>query len=260
MKKFVLLLYIILSAFYINQCKSPEITSLWTEEDNFLTEKCISDHDLSIQYLEDIDASLALFNNAEYLYIILSSYDVFINRQIRMRGLTVWFNDSNKKQKLYGVRHGGRNRLGENFQIRDSFWQSLTSEQKERLEQRQQEIHRMITVIDSGNKRQIPPDNPTGPAVSHTFHGKEYNLVFRIPIEKLISSPMRSVMMGLELGSADGKELRRMDSPMGSMPDGAPMAGGGIGRPGGGMNKPKAESRRFVQKEIWLRVHFAKQS
>lgn len=249
--------------FMISQCKSPEIQSQWTNENYFLENNLIKSHDISKQYLEEINASIALRNNAEYLYFILSSSDVLINRKIRTMGLTVWIDNSDKKQKSYGVRYGGKNKSGNDFQIRDSFWESLTSEQKKRLEQSHTKMQQMITVIDNGNESQIPPDNPEGPAVAGAFNEKEYNLIFRIPLAKFEANPnssqLKRVMLGLELGDADRKKQDRMGPPMGGMPGGA-MRGGGMGRPGGQMRNPMSKNQRFTHKEIWLKVILAKQS
>lgn len=264
MKKFIFLLNLMIIMFMISQCKSPEIQSQWMNDNYFIEKKFTADPEISNQYLEEINTSIALRNNAEYFYIVLSSSDVLFSRKMKMMGLTVWIDNSDKKQKSYGVRHGGKNRSGEDFQVKDSFWESLTTEQKERLEQSHKKMQKMITVINNGDERQIPPDNSEGPAVAEAFHGEEYNLVFRIPIKKFEANPnasqMKRVMVGLELGDADRKKQGRMGPPMEGMPGGDAIGGGGMGRRGGQMRNPMAETQRFTHREIWVKVILAKQS
>lgn len=262
MKKILVLFNLLFLIAIMSHCKVSEIQSGWTNEDCLLDNNFVDISDVSPHNLEEINAAVVLRNNAEYLYLILSSSDVSIKRRAKALGLTVWINDSNKKQKTYGVQHGGESISERNFQIRDSFWSSLTSEQKTKFEQIHKEMQNMITVINKGNERQIPPENPEGPAVVEAYEEEKYYLVFRIPFQKSLansnSSQRKTAMIGLELGTADRNKTGGMDRMMGDLPDGEFMRGGG--RRGGNMRISAGGGQRSTHQEIWRKVVLGKQS
>jgi len=255
MKELIFLFSMILLMVMNFRCNSPDIQSQWTNDNLLLKEVFTDSLKISDRYLKEINASIAFHNNSEYLYIILNSSDVFINRLIKIRGVTVWFNASNKKQKIYGVRYGRQNPAGFNPQMRDSFWESMTSDQKMRLTEHQKARRQMITIINKGTEKQIPPNNPEWPAFAQAFSGEKYYLVFRIPIIHSDDNPnpskMNKVVVGVELGNADQKRPDQMGPPMGGMPG---MGGGGLGRRGETMRNAKPKYQRFTHKEIWLNV------
>lgn len=234
---------------------------------------------LPTTYFEDSAVQLGLCNDSDRLYILFRFSNQTWARMIRMSGLTLWLDNSGEKKKAFGVRYTGGSSFSElqnpGMAGEGGFWDRLTPEQKERLEQRAVKADQ-ITIVGTKDKPEValPADGSRGPAVAFADLKGIYTYEFSIPLQKsdlatygINSQTGQAVSLGLEWGLSDEDRKRMMEEmggrggmgPGGGMGGGPPVGGmGGRGRGGGpggpgGMSPPQMPKKQ----EIWVKTVLA---
>jgi hypothetical protein len=269
-----LLLLTLLSSTLLAGCKTQEVQSSWSATPVKIDGEMNDWTNTPMVYFEDSGVQLGLRNDSENLYVLFRFNNQSWARAIRMGGVTLWLDNSGKKNKDFGIRYAGGPSIsgmqkGE-MQSRGGFWDSLTPEQQQRLTDMQTEAAHQVIVINkkSDQERAISADGSSGPAVSFGSDQSIYTYEFSIPFQKSDLShygigvqPGKAICVGLEWGGMSKEDRASMMERMGGRPPGGmgsrppgegPHGGGRGGRPGGG-SRPQAPEKQ----ELWIKTKLA---
>ena len=233
--------------------------------------------DVAFNYFDNDKTAIAVKNDSAAIYLMVISRDEPTIIQFERAGIVVWLNGDGKKNRDYGLRYqAGRLSTAER-KVPDEFHMGAGADgQREKMEEEQARLRKLITVIDKKNNTEISSKGDDGPAAAATFGKAIYAVEFKIPIIVGADSGygMRpksesNTMLGVEIGYMSDADKRRMrelmrppdgESPGGRMggppPDG--MGGDNMGGrgPGGGQGRPGG-MRDATEKEFWLKFQLA---
>jgi hypothetical protein len=260
-------------------CKGTEVQTNWSTTQVKIDGEANDWANTPMVYFEESGVQLGLRNDSENLYILFRFSNQAWARAIRMGGLTLWFDNSGKKKKDFGIRYAGGPSISEmqkeGMPNRGGFWDSLTPEQQQHLTDMQTAAANQIIVINkkSEQERAISADGSAGPAVSFGSPQGVYVYEFSIPLQRgdvshygIGAQPGQAICLGLEWGGmskADRASREKMGGgPPGGMGGGrhGGMGGGppGGGRPHGGRGGPGMQSTE--KQEIWVKTSLASPS
>lgn len=222
---------------------------------------------------KDVNGTIAVQNDADYLYLLIRFRDPGCLASCRRSGLTIWTNHENKKKKTLGFTYRSRT-LIEQFRSKSGGGAGPDEPAASRRERAAEPLRDEIIIRDNEQFRRemLPADGSRGIRAAYEEENGIYQFEIGIP---LALSPTNSfaigthsgekICIGLECGG--GGRMRREEgepgSPEGMKPGirgGAPGGMGGMGgRPGGGtppdakFGKP-SEGESF---ELWLKLKLA---
>jgi len=264
--RFLLFLALVWLILILN-CKTQKMPARWSKKPIEVDGQQADWDNTSIGYFEDMGVQLGLCNDTERLYVIFRFSDPRWAQAILMGGVTLWLDNSGKKNKDFGIRYSGGPSLSVLQNLgKGGFWDKLTSEQKERLMDKQTSMADQVTVVYKEKDQGIalPADGSSGPAVAFADTQNIYTYEFSIPLKKssvfshaLGVAPGQTIGIGLEWGGMDKEERQRMMKGMGGG-RGVPPGGGGGGRGGRG-NRPGGGFRPQTQEkqEVWVKTKLA---
>jgi hypothetical protein len=208
-------------------CGSIELNSIWRDREITVDGR----HDdwlNALMYFEEENVSLGLFNDENFLYICLIAENPMIRNQIMMRGLTLWFEPSGDKEKIFGIKFPVSMSEGE-MQARDVQMKPRRDEQDS--ERRRQIPNRQMNELEilgpgKDESTRMPVTEAVGINVS--IRASSGMLVYELQVS-LQQTKEFPYGIGTQAGSAIGI---RLETPkMSSQSMGRGMAGG---MPGGG--------------------------
>jgi len=229
---FLALVWLIL----ILSCKTQKMPARWSKKPIEVDGQQADWDNISIGYFEDMGVQLGLCNDTE--------------------------------RKDFGIRYSGGPSLSVLQNLgKGGFWDKLTSEQKERLMDKQTSMADQVTVVYKEKDQGIalPADGSSGPAVAFADTQNIYTYEFSIPLKKssvfshaLGVAPGQTIGIGLEWVGMDKEERQHMMKGMGGG-RGVPPGGGGGGRGGGRGNRPGGGFRPQTpeKQEVWVKTKLA---
>ncbi len=245
-------------------CESKTIESNWAETSVTVDGDSDDWPEHHLHHFEENKLVAGVMNDQNNLYLLFRTNDRVSARRFPFTTTTVWFDATNRKKKDFGISYPGYSPNG-NLErkrpaaedLRGGFWESLTEEQKERLQKKRAEMHGMIKVIDKsrGEDELIPPGEEKGPAVGYS-HEKSgvHTFELRIPFGKAEGNrfgvnvePGDRIALGFELGKGVSDNWSRM---MGGGRRGGGRRGG-MGRGGMGRQAMRTDP------EFWITVVLA---
>ncbi|MEE4311452.1 MAG: hypothetical protein V2J62_06235 [candidate division KSB1 bacterium] len=221
----------------------------------------------SLTIPKDIDIAIGTQNDSENLYVMCRFTDQILAHRIGMMGITLWFDQSGKKNKEYGVRYRGSSELINNLQKmveREGDRPERISEMSRPMGGRQpQKNDHMpdpgnIVYIQQGKEIELNEQQVDGPGAASSFSDGVYVYEFRLPFPA--TGQMKdNVKLGVELGGIDMAQRQERRGGMRGGPGGRQGGGmrGGMGRPGGDMrggDSQRPDMENMQKKEIWLNV------
>jgi len=270
-----LLLFILAGSILVAGCKTQEVETNWSAEpvkvDGEMTEWPTG----STVYFEDSGVQLGLRNDNENVYILFRFSNQAWARVIRMGGVTLWLDNSGKKKKDLGIRYTGGPPLSELQRMgtssRGGFRETLTPEQQQRLQDREETAVDQITFIDKKSKQEITlrTDGSGGPAAHFASPQGIYTYEFSIPLKKsdvfdygIGAKPGQIICLGLEWGGMSMGDRQRTRGERGGDRGGEGRGDRGGGRRGGdrgGMGRDRGGSREQAPKEqeLWVKTQLA---
>jgi hypothetical protein len=264
-------------------CKNTEVQSQWSAEPVKVDGEMTEWPSGSTVYFEDPGVQLGLRNDSQNLYVLFRFGNQAWARAIRMGGLTLWLDNSGKKNKDVGIRYnGGPSLLDSGMQKpgmagQGGFLDSLTPEQKERfMEWQKKDMADQLKVIykKSGQEVFIPTNGSSGPAVSFGSPQGTYTYEFSIPLQKsdvsrygIGAQPGQAISLGLEWGGMSESNRERMREERGGGMGGGGEGGGGRGGMGGGHHgggrggmgggRGGPAMQAPAKQEIWVKTQLA---
>lgn len=235
----------ILIVLLITGCQMDQISSSWIEHPPNIDGELHDWPDTSEFLIDDGRMALAIANDRQTLYLGGVITGKTLQRAVRMRGLTIWFDPGGGRSKRIELRIPAAAE-GAFDERRGGFWGSYTVEEQERA------AENLSTLLDGmlvrnrrSDRYKVYPaggDDPVTAAWSQVEDQQVYEL--RIPLQ--FRSDFLSYGQSAESGKVSlGVEITRM-------PDIRREAFGPGADPGFG--RPRIES-----KEYWLEVSLATQ-
>ncbi len=204
-------------------CKSSNVESVWFPEPAAIDGADEEWETVHFQSLESEQISMGLGNDAGHLYLIIRVENPMLARALSRRGVELSFTDESEKRALLSLYYTGSGRPA--FGRGDSFWESLTEDQKNRFLDRRKEIQQMIRASQKGKSVLLPPDGTEGPLAASSFSGEGFLYEFSIPLEPDSDRPFT---LALQPGN-----IFRISIKAGEAGDESPEMIPGIGPPGG---------------------------
>jgi len=100
----VLLLFMLLIVIYFAGCGDKELSSKWRTQ-NITIDGNDSDWSNSLVFYDEINSLVGIQNDKDYLYLCLVTSDQQLERKIFTTGITIWFDNSDKGDKKFGIRY-----------------------------------------------------------------------------------------------------------------------------------------------------------
>jgi hypothetical protein len=237
-------------------CKPEKVESHWATQPVHVDGQIAEWGDIPLTYFKDSDVQLGLCNDSKNLYVLFCFYDARRARVIRMGGLTVWLDNSGKKNKVFGLRYTGGPPLSELQESGMAGEREETGRQpageRERFLHRQALISNQLTIIDKERNKTttVSADGSSGPIVSAGVTQDLYTYEFSIPLQSventdwvMVARPGQAMSLGFEWGGM-GDRRRMMEDMGGDRAGGGDWGtgpqrdhGGGRGGPGGGWGR-----------------------
>ncbi len=231
-------------------------------------------------YDKDKHITVRIVNDAEALFLAVSTSDRSVARQLQMAGLTIWFDPEGGAEKVLGLHLPSMNRRpegppGGGARVEDGFGQRNASRSPEKDETRSsgptpapEPIQEMeITYSDTTGPLRMKMDEirRTGIDICTGSTGKGrmvYELMVKFKAAPCLEQLKPGMILGIGILSASSGQP---GGPQGDMGMGGPpraQAGpsqsmGGMGGPGGGMGGRPGGGGRNQGLEIWLKVRLA---
>ena len=208
------------------------------------------------QRFEKWNVAFGICNTAEDLHFSMVFLDPRLAMMAGTRGLMLEFRNPDSEESIFDLHYTGIDTFGSALEPGDSFWESLTPDQKKRFQERRVSDMNTITITRQGQSIRIPPDGSFGIAAARLdtkgFHGFEW----RIPIRQdgndtysLGLDPGRTVLVGIRLG-----DQKREDTPGMTVPGGSKMGERGMmgNLPMPGSGRTASPESPFGQKHVWF--------
>jgi hypothetical protein len=88
---------------YLGGCTANKVTSQWRDGD-IITNGSDSEWRVVPQYYDgDRPVAIRVTNDAKALFLCISTSDEAVKRQLRMTGLTLWFDPQGEKNRIFGI-------------------------------------------------------------------------------------------------------------------------------------------------------------
>ncbi|UCG53017.1 MAG: hypothetical protein JSW58_05535 [Candidatus Latescibacterota bacterium] len=198
-----------------------------------------------VTYIEDKDLAVGVMNDDEFVYVLLTTADREVQRQVTLSGLTVWLDVANDKKKDFGIRFPLGVRGGDPPErIREMTERPDPAEMLKRLEERIASMKEFEVIgPHAGNLRLMDMSETNTIAVALSQIKGTFVYELKMPLRRetdylygLGVDPGVTIGIGLESPEFKVGNLReRMGGEMrGGGPLGGVPGGGGGGRRGGG--------------------------
>jgi hypothetical protein len=213
-------------------CRTPVFESQWPEGDIVIDGESTDWETVSSHGLGSLDATMGLCNNSEYLYLLLSIEEPLLTRGARAKGMALEFAGRDEKNLIFELHYSGGGAIQSVSEPRDSFWESLTPDQKKRYLSHQTEIMNMITIVERGRSVRIPPDGTQGISAARIDRPGLLGFELKIPLHEDAGKPYAlgvdqgdRIHIGIRLGAEGSSEPSEATRSSGGIPAGLPMGG-----------------------------------
>lgn len=224
-------------------CSNEKVQSSWTENGIIVDGLGNDWNNLSLTYNEDLKIAYGFANNDSSLYFMIRFRDRNLIRMFSRRGMTLWLNDKDKKNKKLGIHY-----------IDDTIQPMMTAMHRNST---QNQRDNQPVFIPSGiftlarndsADLDIKIDNITEMQAATKYEDGFYCFEFSIPVIKTINfqhfltiPKNKKIKACFEINPMSQEDKERMQEMMAVQRNSAGggrnggMKGGGGGRSGGGM-------------------------
>jgi hypothetical protein len=255
-------------------CKTEEIPSSWTNQPITVDGNADDWSELPAYLFEKEGATVGICNDSVNLYLMLRLSDARKSMMIKREGLTIWLDDSGKKNKDFMIRFRGGPSLAEFADSSDTLgqrgrWMRHEFEGPEGGLGREPRDPFTCYIKDRIVENAIATDGSNGPAAAFGLESRSPVYEFSIPLD---SGHVLFYGLGIEPGHVLGvgfewsEPKESQHSVEREMPYGSPPRGGGGfpgdvgGMPPGGDRGDRPEGGRGFQsqkREIWFTTRLA---
>jgi hypothetical protein len=269
-------LFILVSLLMIN-CGGKEFQSQ-NKTSKIVNDGVISDWDqynLSVIEKNDMTLVLGLANNDTSLNVMFKLNDKKIARMMEFRGFTLWFNNKNKKDKIFGIQYRNKKHTELNpFKMDMIPKEPYQSDLNRRNFPAPLSFDGQFFFLSGEDSIPNPLNNFKNFFASAGSKKSFYFFEFEVPIRskifkenELLIEPGQKIKVGLEIAAVSKEIQEKIKERMEELPkDRGGMRGGGIpgggkrgGGPPGGMGGFPGQrgTPDLDSKEIWITVKLA---
>jgi hypothetical protein len=101
--RFVIRCIVVFIFIFIAGCNAVEIESIWVDHKITVDGLRGSDWDGVMLKINDQPVGVGFQNDDDYLYLLFTTYDRDLQREILIGGLTIWFDSSGGDDKIFGI-------------------------------------------------------------------------------------------------------------------------------------------------------------
>ncbi|MFA4947363.1 MAG: hypothetical protein WC674_02505 [Candidatus Krumholzibacteriia bacterium] len=278
---FCLLATSALSAIMLNGCLESKLASAWPEREISIDGKAPEWAGREAYYSEADGFKIGFFNDADYLYVYLATWNRQNQAQILMNGLTVWIDATGRNKQIFGINYPMKRSMpdsagmppgmpaglrpgGRSGAASEASGETSQALLKGMLAEAQGE---MIILGPGGEPIASMPaadDGKGGIAAMIDIANRTLIYEMKIPLAPpdslpfaVNAAPGAMISIGFKVGKAEMPSMKRTGE--GPPRDRGGFPGGGMGGPGGGMGGPggpggAASSQAF---EYWAKVRLA---
>ncbi len=258
MKKLIKLTSLTIILFILSSCGSNiSYQSLWTKN-SIEIDGDYEEWTGTLQYIENSNIGYGIQNDDQNLYVCLVSNNQRFNRDIFMKGLTVWFDIKGKKNKHAGIKFP----VGIPPQLRRNMMRNK-NENNSNINFYQTEFE----FFTNKKEKTILPVYNNDKNIELKLNRRDKSFVYeiKIPFTTLGKNENDNISVGLELGKFDKPNLQNnaRSGGMGKSGAGGRSGGRNGGRSGGGrggMTKGNRPGNQQAQTtfEKWIKIDIAK--
>lgn len=254
--------------FFSAGCGKFRLQSRWLDRDIVIDGDNSEWQDVKT-YFKEKKVALAVFNDSNFLYLQLVSWDKNFRRRVLESGFTVWFDTKGGSSKDFGIRFP----VGISDSAPNDFTNRPGRREKIELDGMEEALLNEMEVVSSrGDESKKGLANFfKEKGVEVKLARQEHNLVYelKLPLARSIQHPYaveakagKVISIGLEVSRSDlklgGKPKGRMAradiAKVGPMPE----RRGGPGKiPGAGQRRPYRDSGALQEFNLWLKVKLA---
>ena len=246
------ILFIAIVSLVLNGCKDLELDGHYVDPSISIDGNRSDWESVPIVFDDEISTAFGVCHDNENLYILFSFNEPMWARLIQAKGVKIWINSHNKKDKKFGIKYTGAPKQKELSKLGGQDMPVMSGDRmKGRIPDslmRDQGNDSIIQVIRKDNfNLDLPSDGSRKYAVKYGIYNKICAYEFMIPIKDnpdffdgLAINDITKIKIGLEWGgmkmNRDGMKGGGPGVGMGGPPGGGIGGGGGMGGPpGGGM-------------------------
>lgn len=219
-------------------CGGEEIESRWRDRDIVIDGKA-SEWRGTEQYSDDDKGvRFAVFNDGEYIYMCLSTWNTKTQQEILVRGMTFWFDAEGGDKKRYGIDYPMKKKPAEmeNMKgMRETASQDRAKAIKDLLASSRSELIIARTEDSEGHWMYVEDADTFGIEAALEMDDRILVLELKVPLAGGDLMPFAGGLaeegiagLGFEMGKIDMSAMREQ------MMDGGTQGGGGRGGGGGG--------------------------
>jgi hypothetical protein len=217
----------------------------------------------------------AFANDEKSVNLMFRFEDKGFARMINTRGLTVWFDENDKKNKNFGIYYRDPNAIEDAYADLERLKFNRETGEGGFFEPPPQELTGYFSLVNRDTTI-IPSKGLNGIEAMASHRNGEYCFEFRVPVKSdndtysLKTSAGRKIKVGIEIAAVSEEvreqmkeEMERMSEEMGNRAGGPPGGGGGFpegGMRGGGMPGDPGRGRQMTdldEKNLWVTVVLA---
>ena len=268
-------------------CMESKLASAWPERGISIDGKAPEWAGREAYYSKAGGFKIGFFNDADYLYVYLATWNRQNQAQILMNGLTVWIDATGQKKQTFGINYPTKRSMPDSAGMSPGMPAGLRAGERSGApsgssrENSQAFLKGMLaeaqvemTILGAGGEPLVSmpaaDDGKGGIAALIDIANRTLIYELRIPLASpdslpfaVNAAPGAMISVGFKVGKA---EMPSMKAAGQRSPEGMPSGGGGMGGPGGGMGGPgggmggpggpggAASSQAF---EYWAKVRLA---
>lgn len=211
-------------------------------------------------YIEEIKTAFATVNDDKNMFVMIRFTDPKLADRILKRGISLWLDKEDGKNKDYGIRYAGSTEIFNAAVMQKRSASSFPVVKKDFTLPKKD----MIQVFVDGNMIDEAANKESGFAAASVKDGFSYSYEFRIPLQKS-QNLSDKVDFCLEIGGLGEDELAKMRNKRPRDKRGKSGGGDFTGMKKGGGQKGRKSFRgsknggveNLAAKEIWIEMSFA---
>jgi hypothetical protein len=257
-----------------NGCGGEKFQSHWKKSDIVIDGQVDDWTNYPAEYYEKDESRMIVgfANDDTSLNMMIRFRDHKLARLFERRGVTLWFDGNNKKDKEFGIQYVDPDAKNMGLPSMQMFGRDFRREQN--IMDQTPELNGSFSLITKDTV-EIPQDGLEGIRAAVNFRQGSYFYEFSIPLHQNGASPYainislkQKVKLGIEIAPVSEEEKERIEEMMkekgqrmqGGSGRGGGMPGGGMrgaGMKGGGMRGPGHLMPEMDEKEMWMTVLLA---
>ncbi len=219
---------------------------------------------IPFHYFEEDKISIGICNDDDYLYLLMLTRDMSLNRNINRGGLKLWLDLEAGKDKNNGLLIVGTKEMSEDPRMKRENLRDLSAEEREEQIREMAAKPKNVIILNGKQRADITNNNSININFASGYDAGFIFYEYRIPLRNsplfVDNSSIKNDInfsIGLEVSGLDNKAMKEKRQQMADQGSGFGGRGGGNrgGGKSGGMRQQMQQNNR--PREIWLKTKLA---